>query len=332
MVSGLLKLVLDANVVYNSGLSYNPANTVIGDTLIWNYTNLTNISSGGYWNSFLSGIHLTPTAAVNIGDTLCFRVFTAVPPGDLDAANNDYTICLPVVNSYDPNFKEVSPKGVGAAGNIPLSTDELNYTIHFQNTGTATAFFVSVIDSLDSDITFNSLQILGTSHTATPQWLAPGVVKFSFYNIYLPDSGSNEPASHGFIRFKVKLNSSLPLGTEIKNHANIYFDSNPAVVTNTVINTLTNFAGLNEVSKYNGMVTVFPNPATDNATFVIQSDKSVGDYSFELTDILGNVIKKIMGINETQFAISRSGLSNGIYFYKVYTKKDIVGIGKLVIE
>jgi len=330
--SGLLKLVLDPEVVYNSSLSSNPANSVAGDTLIWNFSNLTNLSSGGYWNSFLSGVHLTPTAAVNIGDTLCFRIFTAVPPGDVNATNNDYTICLPVVNSYDPNFKEVSPKGTGAAGNIPLSTDELTYTIHFQNTGTATAYNISLIDSLDSDITPNSLRILGTSHTATPQWLAPGVVKFNFFNIYLPDSGSNEPESHGFIRFSVKLNASLPLGTEIKNMAQIYFDSNPAIATNTVTNTLANLAGVDEVSTTNGMVTVYPNPTTDIATFVFQNDAVSGNYSFQLTDILGHVVKSIPEISGTQFTVSRSGLSDGIYFYKIFTKKEILGIGKLIIE
>ncbi|HNW70109.1 MAG TPA: T9SS type A sorting domain-containing protein [Bacteroidales bacterium] len=330
--SGVLKLVLDPNVVYNPGLSTNPANQISGDTLLWNYSNLTNISSGGYWNSFLAGIHLTPSAAVNIGDTLCFRVFANPPVGDVNVTNNDYTICLPVVNSYDPNFKEVAPKGIGPEGNIPLATNELNYTIHFQNTGTAMAFNVSLVDSLDSNIALNSLQILGTSHTATPQWLAPGVVKFNFYNIYLPDSASNEPASHGFIRFSVKLNNALPLGTEIKNNANIYFDSNPAVLTNTVINTLSNLAGVDEVPNTNGMVTVYPNPTTDIATFVLQNDAVAGNYSFQLTDILGHVVKSIPEISGTQFTVSRSGLSNGIYFYKVYSNKTIIANGKLMID
>jgi len=330
--SGILKLVLDPNVVYNPGLSSNPANIISGDTLLWNYSNLTNISSGGYWNSFIAGIHITPSAAVNIGDTLCFRIFTDAPVGDVNVTNNDYTICLPVVNSYDPNFKEVAPMGIGAAGNIPLTTNELNYTIHFQNTGTATAFNVSLVDSLDSDIALNSLQILGTSHTATPQWLAPGVVKFNFYNIYLPDSASNEPASHGFIRFSVKLNTALPLGTEIKNNANIYFDSNPAVLTNTVINTLSNLAGVDEVSTTNGMVTVYPNPATDIATFVIENDAFEGNYSFVMTDILGHVVKTIPEISGSQFTVSRSGLSNGIYFYKVFSNKTVVANGKLLID
>src|SRR6218665_236495 len=72
--SGQLKLVLDPRVTYNSALSTNLPGSVAGDTLTWNYSGLTNLSSGAYWNSFFSAIHLTPDLSVNIGDVLCFRV------------------------------------------------------------------------------------------------------------------------------------------------------------------------------------------------------------------------------------------------------------------
>ena len=332
MASGLLKLVLDPNVVYNSALSSNPASVVVGDTLIWSYYNLTSLSNGAYWNSFFAGVHLTPNSSVTSGSTLCFRVLTNVPTGDVDATNNDISFCLPVVNSYDPNLKEVSPKGTGIAGNIPATTDELTYTIHFQNTGTAPAISISVIDTLDTDISAASLKILGTSHLATPQWLAPGVVKFVFNNIYLPDSTSNEPLSHGFVRFSVKLNSSLPVGTVIQNRASIYFDSNPAIVTNRVTNTLSSGLGINEMSSSNGMISVYPNPMSEDARFVIQSDNLSDTYSFELTDVLGKEVKSIKAINTKEFTISRSGLISGVYFYKVLSTNGMIGIGKLVIE
>jgi len=68
-VSGLLKLVLDNRVTYDAALSTNLPNTISGDTLIWNYTNLTNLTNNGYWNSLIAGVHLTPFTSVNIGDT-----------------------------------------------------------------------------------------------------------------------------------------------------------------------------------------------------------------------------------------------------------------------
>ncbi|HLC82969.1 MAG TPA: T9SS type A sorting domain-containing protein, partial [Bacteroidia bacterium] len=79
-------------------------------------------------------------------------------------------------------------------------------------------------------------------------------------------------------------------------------------------------------------VIVYPNPFSDNTTFVIQSDKLNEIYSFELTDVLGKKVKSKNGISEKQFEISRNGLENGIYFYKIYTSESVVGIGKVVIK
>jgi hypothetical protein len=318
MASGLLKLVLDPDVVYNASLSTNTPTSVVGDTLIWNYTNLSSISNGGYWNSFMSGIHLTPIGAVNIGDTLCFRIFTGVLSGDIDSANNDYTICLPVVNSYDPNNKEVEPKGLGAKGLIPMNTTKLTYTIHFQNTGTAVAYNISIIDTLDSDIAIGSLRILGTSHRATPEWLSPGIVKFNFYNINLPDSNSNKPASNGFIRFSVDLNTSLSPGTEINNRANIYFDSNPAIVTNTVTNSLSNVDGVSEVSTANGLVAVYPNPTTGsfNVVFPLSTQK------IEIFNSLGQNVLSRNFKNEANAGFELTGY--GVYFIRVSTPEQII--------
>ncbi len=79
-------------------------------------------------------------------------------------------------------------------------------------------------------------------------------------------------------------------------------------------------------------VSVSPNPFTDNTTFVIQSEKMNDVYSFELTDVLGKKVRSVNGINAKQFQVSREGLQNGIYFYKIYSAESIVGIGKLIVK
>jgi hypothetical protein len=330
--SGVLKLVLDANVVYDAGLSSNPATTISGDTLMWNYTDLSNLSNGSYWNSFFAGVYLTPVSGVNIGDTLCFDLITDIPVGDVDAANNTATLCLPVVNSYDPNLKEVRPAGVGIEGFIPTTTTELTYTIHFQNTGNAVAYNVSIIDTLDSHVQAGSLEILGATHLMVPYWTASNVVQFNFNYILLPDSTTNEPLSHGAVSFKVKLNTSLPIGTEIENTAHIIFDSNPAIVTNTTLNTIATPDGINDFGIYKGSVSVFPNPFSAQTTFVIQPVKPSASYSIEITDVLGKTVKSITGLREAPFTLNRTSLESGIYFYKIVESGTIIGIGKIVAE
>ena len=50
---GLLELVLDPNVTYDAINSYNPADSISGNSLFWHYSNLTNVGTNntGYWNS-----------------------------------------------------------------------------------------------------------------------------------------------------------------------------------------------------------------------------------------------------------------------------------------
>ena len=43
----------------------------------------------------------------------------------------------------------------------------------------------------------------------------------------------NEPASHGFIQFKIKLKQNTPYWSTIKNTAAIFFDFNEPIFTNT---------------------------------------------------------------------------------------------------
>lgn len=261
-VSGTLTLVKDSRTIYDSALSVHPADIVHGDTLIWHYSALTNVSGGAYWNSLFSNVYLTQDATVAVGDTLCFRVYTNIPSADVNPGNNDYTVCLPVVYSYDPNIKSVVPAGAGPLGVLPPGTDTLTYTINFQNTGTDYAEDVKIIDALDSHLDPSSLRILGTSATMTPKWLDSNIVQFTYSNIMLPDSTTNEPGSHGQVRFSIALKPGVPAGTTISNTGYIYFDTNPAVVTNTTKSTVPTINGTSIISTAAGLK-VYPNPTTD---------------------------------------------------------------------
>jgi uncharacterized repeat protein (TIGR01451 family) len=323
--TGVLTLIKDPNTVYNAAFSANPATYVNGDTLKWNFVNLTNLSTGAYWNSFMAGVHLTPNTTVNIGDTLCFTITSTVLSNDVNAANNQYTICIPVVNSYDPNVKEVSPKGLGVNGQIPTTTNHLDYTIHFQNTGTAPAINVSVIDTLDADLLPSSLRILGASHTMSAQWLSSNVVKFNFNNIMLSDSITNEPKSHGQVRFSINLKSGLAVGTQLTNKASIYFDSNPAIVTNTAINTLAILSGLSPLNSLQGVM-LYPNPASSQFSIDIPADAS----SLRIMSVSGQVLRQ-QTLSRGIHTIAIQDLNAGIYFVQVNSGEQQV-VKKLIKE
>ncbi len=319
-VSGILTLIKDPKAIYNASLSTNLPTSVSGDTLKWAFTNLNSLGNAGYWNSFFAGVYLTPSLSANIGDTLKFWVSATVPPNDININNNTYELKIPIVNSYDPNIKEVSPKGEGPNGNIPPSTSQLQYTVHFQNTGNASAINVSVVDTLDANLDLSTFKIEGCSHTMTPEWLAPNVVKFNFNNIYLPDSLSNEPKSHGQLRYHINLKPGLALNTQIKNKALIYFDFNSAIVTNTTKNTL---VSPNSISFVNASLnaSLFPNPTNSllhfNVDGIVPANSNITIYNASMQPLIKENCKQKNTLN-------LESLPNGMYMVKIQLGADVV--------
>ena len=141
--------------------------------------------------------------------------------------------------AYDPNDKLVDPKGYGAFHAVPLTTDELAYTVRFQNTGNDTATDVVLRDFLDTALQAGTLHLMGASHTPTAIGIEPsGELVVRFNNIQLVDSGTSFTGSQGFIKFRVRLQPGLQNMAQVHNTAHILFDLNPPVVTNTALTTL----------------------------------------------------------------------------------------------
>ena len=141
--------------------------------------------------------------------------------------------CRENIGSYDPNDKSVYIDGV-ADTNVISQESEIEYLIRFQNTGTDTAFTVRIEDGLSADFDFLSLYPVVASHDY--EWeLNRNNLIVTFNNILLPDSTVNEPDSHGFIKFRVELTDDRPQpGDLVENTAEIYFDFNEPIITNTV--------------------------------------------------------------------------------------------------
>jgi len=111
--------------------------------------------------------------------------------------------------------------------------------IRFQNVGTTPALKVVIRDVLDSSLDVESLEIVTTSHPYTKvEFLPQNLLVWTFAGINLPDSTHNEPASHGFVVYRIKPKASLVEGTQLLNSAAIYFDDNLPVITNATLNTV----------------------------------------------------------------------------------------------
>ena len=177
-------------------------------------------------------IHVTlhTDALVALGTALDQAATVDVPPGDVNVSNNSALHNDEVLGSYDPNDKTVSPSVIGSD---ELAAAEFTYTIRFQNTGTYHAERVIITDTLSASLDWNSFRFVASSHTCN--WtLFNGVLRFTFDPIFLPDSTSDEPGSHGVVTFTMKPDPSAGLGP-IGNVANIYFDYNAPVFTNEAL-------------------------------------------------------------------------------------------------
>ncbi len=147
------------------------------------------------------------------------------------------TFCGTIIASCDPNLKYAIPSGLGMNNEIDKDWN-LDYTIQFQNTGSDTAFLVIIKDTLSENLDLTTLKIRGGSHPFTWDLNAQRELTFTFENILLPDSTTNEPRSHGIVGFSILPKSDLLPGATIENRVGIYFDFNEAVITNTVLHTI----------------------------------------------------------------------------------------------
>ena len=147
--------------------------------------------------------------------------------------------CLPIRDSYDPNDKQVLPTGTTIQHFTPTDA-ELQYQIRFQNTGTDTAYTVTVIDTLSDNLDIATLQIGAASHKYQFNVSGKGkpVLTWTFNNINLPDSTKDKLKSNGFISFSIKAKTGLVAQTKIENYADIIFDFNDPVRTNTTFNVM----------------------------------------------------------------------------------------------
>ncbi|MFA6923789.1 MAG: FG-GAP-like repeat-containing protein, partial [Bacteroidales bacterium] len=137
-----------------------------------------------------------------------------------------------------PNVKKlVFPEGNGPCKTISAA-DSLTYEIYFQNVGTAPANYIQVVDTLDYlNLDVSSLKILLTSHPATFNISGAGILTWTFRNIHLPDSSTDQQGSIGYIKYRIKPRSGIS-GKVIKNRATIYLESIPPVFTNYVTSTI----------------------------------------------------------------------------------------------
>ena len=266
---------------------------------------------------------------MSTGHVVLYPLNDADPFIDMDCREN--------TGSFDPNDKQGFPVGYAVPHYIERGTD-IEYLIRFQNTGTDTAFTVVIRDTLSPFLDPTSIEWGSASHPMRAELYGTGIVKFTFDQIMLPDSNVNEPASHGFVKFRISQRPNLPLGTFIQNKAAIYFDFNEPIITNTTFHTIgLNFIEVDIIGSSSNFgseelpwVHVYPNPFTEQATFELKNIPA-NDFVFHLYDGRGKAIEA-SPFSGNSFQFDRGGLPAGVYFFQIQSEGQLISSGKVLLR
>lgn len=294
-VDGIYCIELDTLVTFVS--SSIPTDSIVGEKLYWSFEKLIPTGNEGVELTLLmpdenfDGVFLNFQGSTSLIDDMGMIYYT------------DTTEYISEIScAIDPNDKLVTPN-IPTLDNYTLFGETLKYTIRFQNTGSDTAINIRVSDVLDPLLDWSTFEVTTSSHPYVVSFSNEGIVDFNFPNIYLPDSSTNLIESQGFISYRINPLPDLEENTFINNEANIFFDFNDPILTNTTTNVLVSEYPLiitqSEPNCYdgnNGFITVdFP---LDDLSYQWSSGESgkilenliAGEYTVSVTNTTGQLV------------------------------------------
>ncbi|TQD40516.1 BspA family leucine-rich repeat surface protein [Haloflavibacter putidus] len=252
---------------------------------------------------------------VNGDDILNFTATISPNANDYTPEDNTFIYEQTVVNSFDPNDKQVLQ---GEQVHIDKADQYLDYLIRFQNTGTASAINVRILDTLHPDLDYSTIKLISASADYRVEITNGNEVEFIFDDIYLPHADENEPESHGFVAYKIKPKAGVAIGDVITGDASIFFDFNAPIITNTVSTEFVDDLNTDSYSLEN-LVRIYPNPVTDLLN--IETAENIQLKSLKLYNLQG---QELLQFPQSTKRINLSQLSAGMYILKVQTNQGSI--------
>ena len=288
-------------------LSSTPQETSVTSNMVtWSFSNLQPFQSGSI--VFTTDIFQPPT--VNGDDILNYTVTISPNSNDAIPEDNSQVFEQIVVNSFDPNDKQVTQGESILEAEVP---NYLDYLVRFQNTGTASAVNITVTDTLSNNLQWGTLKAVASSHEYRLEVEDGNIVKFIFEDIFLPAEQDNSEGSNGYVAFRIKPVASLTIGESVENTANIFFDFNEPIITNTVTTEVVAPLSVPKTSVPENIL-LYPNPVNSNLNVETVSGNTVT--SIVVTTLTGQRL-----LTSKNTSINLTSLTKGIYFVTVTTQQ-----------
>ncbi len=325
---GLLEASGDITLLFDPALTFLHAtpepDLIQGNLLTWHYSGLSL-----YELQQINVVFQVP-GVDSVGQTLSLQSDANVLDAGVVTASAEKDERGVIRCSFDPNDKSSTSVGP-SLDHYSLLNDALDFTIRFQNSGNDTAFIVVLRDTLDSSLDFSTLQIVASSHPVRTTMSSNGVLTFVFDKINLLWESIDYAGSQGFVKYRIAPKVSLPDPTIINNTAHIFFDFNPAIVTNTTTNTLVEslptIATGEPANKLGKAVKVYPNPNLGD--FLVEWTDNTPAQTWQITiiDMLG---RTCFHASFDQKTAQIHDLSPG-FFFVYFEKEGKVECRKLVV-
>jgi hypothetical protein len=311
-LDGTLNYTINSNATIVSVSEPNATFNTNGFT--FNYANLLGQES----RTIEVLLSVPPIPTVNIGDYTTSTINCTANTTEINTTNNQFILNALVVVSYDPNDVTEIHNGLINLDQTP--NDYLYYTIRFQNTGTANTQFVTVKQSLDALLDFNTFEMINSSHSYSLKRTTLGELEWTFDPIQLTPKMVNEENSQGYITYRVKpLYASITPVTYTNAQAEIYFDYNPPIITNTHTTTFTNNLGTSTFDL--SELSIYPNPFQE--VLNIQSGKNDTILNIKLFDLTGKIIVN-QKINNNNYQLNTTNFTSGIYLLEIESPNDVI--------
>lgn len=236
--------------------------------------------------------------------------------------------CQENVGFSNSNSEQVYPIGYSEEHIIEANTP-VEYIIRFHNDEATSTAIVECQLSEWLDVT--TLRPGASNLPYRLEQKENGLLLFHFENNLL----TGAPIfSNGFVKFSISQALDIPLGTVIESTANIHFDSDDVIVTNTVFNTIGEYAitvGTQQAFIKDISIEIHPNPLHTNGLLVLNNyNPKKGNLQF--FDLAGRLIKETK-FSGNQVALSRKDFTaSGIYFFRITDQGQLITQGKLIVN
>lgn len=264
--------------------------------------------------------------AVSLGQLVSSGVSVNIS-GDVNPANDSFSVTEAIIGSFDPNDKMEShgPK-------ILISSftpdDYLFYTIRFENTGTASTLNIKITDTLDGQLDENTVEMISVTGSNCNMLREGRNLTWFFEGINLPPTIENPEQSQGQVSFKVKPKPGYAVGDVIPNQASIYFDFNPPIVTEPF---QTHFVDVLQTENFSTeALRFYPNPASDRLNLSLKTSEKIRSVS--LFDFTGKKVMDEKTAKVSDTVINVGALSAGVYLLKITTDQNRTLSQKILIR